>query len=57
MKNLLLSLLRPSQRNASQRPAAVAHNLMTRANAEAGHEPHHAAELRQAAMAYLRVVR
>ncbi|MEO6016732.1 MAG: hypothetical protein ABIP46_05710 [Polaromonas sp.] len=35
----------------------VAHNLMERAEARAGRHPHQAQELRDAALAYLSVVR
>ncbi|GBU15221.1 hypothetical protein AwPolaro_05990 [Polaromonas sp.] len=35
----------------------VAYQLMERAEAHAGRDPHHAQELRLAALAYLRVVR
>ncbi|MDB5891464.1 MAG: hypothetical protein JWP47_2295 [Polaromonas sp.] len=35
----------------------VAKNLMERAEADAGRDPHHAQELRSAACAYLSVVR
>ena len=42
---------------AAARQAGVARQLMERAEASAGHDPHHAQELRDAACAYLRVVR
>ena len=39
------------------RQAGIARQLMERAEASAGHDPQHAQELRDAARAYLRVVR
>ncbi len=40
-----------------RRPSSVPAQLMERAEASAGTDPHRAAELRRAAMAYLAVVR
>lgn len=43
--------------DTSQGADGVAHNLMERAEAGAGRDPHQAQELRNAAQAYLSVVR
>jgi len=42
---------------ADQKDESVAHQLMESADACAGNSPHHAQELREAASAYLSVVR
>lgn len=42
---------------AAAQPAGIANRLMESAEARAGQDPHHAHELRQAARAYLSVIR
>ena len=46
-----------SSRPAVQQEVGLAHQLMNSADACAGNSPHHAQELREAAYAYLSVVR
>ena len=46
----------PATRGMAQ-PAGIANRLKESAEARAGQDPHHAHELRQAARAYLSVVR
>ena len=46
-----------SAKNAERQPQGVAQHLMETADACAGSCPHHAQELREAASAYLSVVR
>ena len=44
-------------RRADRGSAAIANKLLESADARAGHDPRHAHELREAAHAYLRVLR
>ncbi|WP_426147505.1 hypothetical protein [Polaromonas sp. DSR2-3-2] len=46
-----------SSRNAQAPSSEVAHQLMERADAGAGRDPHQAQELRSAARAFLSVIR
>jgi hypothetical protein len=50
----LARLLQPQDAGATLDPVQ---NLMERAGARAGHDPHQAYELRQAAAAWMRVIR
>jgi hypothetical protein len=52
--SLIVRLLQPGHRIGH---AAVPRALLERAGARAGTSPHHALELRESALAYLRVVR
>jgi hypothetical protein len=52
--SLLVRSIRPQQAQAPVSPAAA---LLESAEARAGFDPHHAHELREAASAWLRVVR
>jgi hypothetical protein len=57
MYALLAQIARLFPDYAGTRQAGVARQLMERAEARAGLDPQHAQELRDAACAYLRVVR
>jgi len=58
MYALLANIARLLQTPADyQKDESVAHQLMESADACAGNSPHHAQELREAASAYLSVVR
>lgn len=58
MYALLANIARLLQTStADQKEESVAHQLMESADACAGNSPHHAQELREAASAYLSVVR
>jgi len=54
MLSLLVRSIRPQQAEAPVSPAAA---LLESAEARVGFDPHHAQELREAASAWLRVVR
>gem|GEM_PF-1983189 len=57
MFSLLASVFRFLRGNTSALAASPASMLMEHADARAGLDPHHAHELREAASAWLRVVR
>ncbi len=58
MNALLAKIARFLQNTtANHQDEGIAHQLMESADACAGNSPHHAQELREAASAYLRVVR
>jgi hypothetical protein len=58
MLRLLVEIARSFNRPPAEVPAnGVAHQLLERAEARAGRDPHAAQELRSAASAYLSVVR